>query len=30
VLEDFHSVVERALGVEIQDDFTDELGGDSS
>jgi hypothetical protein len=30
VLEDFCSVVERALGVEVQDDFTDELGGDRS
>jgi hypothetical protein len=30
VLEDFHSVVERALGVEVQDDFTDELRGDRS
>jgi hypothetical protein len=30
VLEDFRSVVERALGVEVQDDFTDELRGDRS
>jgi hypothetical protein len=30
VLEDFRSVVERALGVEVQDDFTDELRGDHS
>jgi hypothetical protein len=30
VLEDFRSVVERALGVEVQDDFTDELRGDCS
>jgi hypothetical protein len=30
VLEDFCSVVERTLGVEVQDDFTDELRGDSS
>ena len=30
VLEDFLSVVERALGVEVQDDFTDELRGDRS
>jgi hypothetical protein len=28
VLEDFRSVVERALGVEVQDDFTNELRGD--
>jgi hypothetical protein len=30
VLEDFRSVVERALGVEVQDDFTDEVRGDRS
>jgi hypothetical protein len=30
VLEDFRSVVERALGVEVQDDFTNELRGDRS
>jgi hypothetical protein len=30
VLEDFRSVVERALGVEVQVDFTDELRGDRS
>jgi hypothetical protein len=30
VLEDFRSVVERALGVEVQDDFTNELRGDCS
>jgi hypothetical protein len=30
VLDDFCSVVERALGVEVQDDFTDELRGDHS
>jgi hypothetical protein len=30
VLEDFRSIVERALGVEVQDDFTDELRGDRS
>jgi hypothetical protein len=30
VLEDFRSVVERDLGVEVQDDFTDELRGDRS
>jgi hypothetical protein len=30
VLEDFRSVVERALGVEVQDDFMDELRGDRS
>jgi hypothetical protein len=30
VLEDFCSVIERALGVEVQDDFTDELRGDRS
>jgi hypothetical protein len=30
VLEDFCSVVERALGVKVQDDFTDELRGDRS
>jgi hypothetical protein len=30
VLEDFRSVVERALGVEVQNDFTDELRGDRS
>jgi hypothetical protein len=30
VLEDFCSVVERTLGVEVQDDFTDELRGDRS
>jgi hypothetical protein len=30
VLGDFCSDVERALGVEVQDDFTDELRGDSS
>jgi hypothetical protein len=30
VLEDFRSVVERALGVEVHDDFTDELSGDRS
>jgi hypothetical protein len=30
VLEDFRSVVERALGVEVQDDFADELRGDHS
>jgi hypothetical protein len=30
VLEDFRYVVERALGVEVQDDFTDELRGDHS
>jgi hypothetical protein len=30
-MEDFHYVVEGALGVEVQDDFTDELrGGDHS
>jgi hypothetical protein len=30
VLQDFLSVVKRALGVEVQDDFTDELRGDRS
>jgi hypothetical protein len=30
VLEDFSSVVEGVLGVEVQDDFTDELRGDRS
>jgi hypothetical protein len=30
VLEDFHSIVERAMGVEVQDDFTDELRRDRS
>jgi hypothetical protein len=30
VLEDFRSVVERALGVEVQDDLTDEIRGDRS
>jgi hypothetical protein len=30
VLEDFRSVVERALGVEVHDDFIDELRGDYS
>jgi hypothetical protein len=30
VLEDFRSVVEMALGVEVQDDFTDELKRDRS
>jgi hypothetical protein len=30
VFEDFCSVVKRALGVEVQDDFTDELRGDRS
>jgi hypothetical protein len=30
VLEDFCSVIERALDVEVQDDFTDELRGDRS
>jgi hypothetical protein len=30
VLEDFRSIVERDLGVEVQDDFTDELRGDRS
>jgi hypothetical protein len=30
-MEDFHYVVEGGLGVEVQDDFTDELrGGDHS
>jgi hypothetical protein len=30
VLEDFRSVVERDLGVEVQNDFTDKLRGDRS
>jgi len=31
VLEDFRSIVERALGVEVQDDYTEELrDGDQS
>jgi hypothetical protein len=30
VLEDFYSTIERALGVEVQDDFTYELRGDGS
>jgi hypothetical protein len=30
VLEDFRSVVERALGVEVQDDFIDEIRRDRS